>query len=221
MLDFATARRMMVDGQVRTADVTDRAIIQAMLDLPREWFVPDHADLAYLDTDLPVGRAEQGRQRRLLKPMVLARMVQALDLSPEDRVLVVGCATGYGAALVSRLAAQVIALEQDADLARQAETLLAKLGTGNVAVRTGSLPQGFAAAAPYDAILVEGCVEIEPDDLCAQLADDGRLVCIAGAGPAKKAVLYRRDDADITARPLFEASAAVLPGFSRAPAFVF
>ena len=221
MLDFATARRMMVDGQVRTADVTDRAITQAMLDLPRERFVPDNPDLAYLDTDLPIGGSGQGLQRRLLKPMVLARMVQALDLSPEDRVLDVGCATGYAAALLSRLAAEVVALEQDESLARQAASQLANLRITNVAVRTGPLVQGFAEAAPYNAILVEGGVDIQPQNLCSQLADGGRLVCIHRATAAPKAVIFRRDQDDITARPLFEASAAVLPGFSRAPAFEF
>src|SRR5262245_57987814 len=118
MTDFATARRHMVDGQVRTADVTDLRILTAMLEIPRERFVPSaSADLACLDLDLPVGASGS---RRLLKPMVFAKLIQAADLSSDDRVLDVGCTTGYGAAVLARIAGHVVALEQDADLAQTA-----------------------------------------------------------------------------------------------------
>ena len=122
MIDFALARRMMVDGQVRTSDVTDLRIVAAMLELPRERFVSEaDADLAYLDTDLPAVGAAAGEQvRHLLKPMVLAKLVQAAAVKAEDRVLDVGCATGYSAALLGRLARSVAALEQDPLLARLA-----------------------------------------------------------------------------------------------------
>src|SRR6185436_17542245 len=107
MPDFATARRMMVDGQIRTYDVTDPTVLSAMLAVPRERFVPaDRAGVAYIDTDLPVGRG-----RRLLKPMVLAKLLQAAAIRPEERVLDVGCATGYAAAVLARMGAQVVALE--------------------------------------------------------------------------------------------------------------
>ena len=201
----------------RIADVTDRALLDAMLDVPRERFAPGEAALAYLDLDLPVGTGT----RRLLKPMVLAKMLQALDLTPDDKVLDVGCATGYGAALMARLAGEVIALEQDDSLLAVAKAAFAASGITNVRAVQGRLTDGYKAESPYDAILVEGCIEIEPEILCAQLADGGRLICIQGAGPAAKALIYRRDGDDITGRAVFDANAAALPGFARAPSFVF
>lgn len=216
MVDYAALRRAMVDGQVRTADVTDRPLIRAMLDVPREDFVPAaQAELAYLDLDLPVG----GGGRRLLKPMMLAKMLQALDLKSADRVLDVGCATGYAAALLARLSGSVLALEEEPALVAQARSNLS--GLGNVAVREGPLRDGHAAGGPYDAILVEGAVEIDPESLCGQLADGGRLICIRGDGPAAKATLYTRSAADLTSRPVFDAFGPVLPGFSRPKSFVF
>ena len=216
MADFAALRRTMVDTQVRTADVTDRALIEAMLETPRELFVPQSsADLAYLDLDFPVG----GDDRRLLKPMVLAKMLQALAIGPEDRALDVGCATGYSAALLSQLAASVVALEEDEGLLRAAKTTLAR--TSNVEVVQGHLVDGYPVGAPYDVILVEGCIGVLPEKLCLQLADGGRLVCISGTGPATKATLYRRDLDDMTGQAIFDASGPSLPGFARPAAFVF
>lgn len=216
MADFAALRRTMVDTQIRPADVTDRAIIQAMLETPRELFVPQASSaLAYLDLDLPVGQSG----RRLLKPMVLAKMLQALNVAPEDRALDVGCASGYGAAVLSQLATSVVAVEEDPELLRAAQTTLAR--TGNVEVVQGPLVDGYQKAAPYDVILVEGCIAIQPDQLCQQLADGGRLVCIQGIGPATKATLYQRDLDDITRQPIFDAFGAALPGFAEPAAFVF
>lgn len=216
MADFATLRRMMVDGQVRIADVTDRPLIEAMLDVPRERFVPAaQSGLAYLDLDLPVGDGT----RRLLKPMVLAKMLQALELSADQRVLDVGCATGYTAALLARLCASVVALDELPGMAAQARANLA--GAGNVEVVEGQLTDGYMSRAPYDAILVEGAIELVPDRLCRQLADGGRLICIRGAGPAAKVILYRRDADDITPRTIFDAAGSILPGFAKPAAFAF
>jgi protein-L-isoaspartate(D-aspartate) O-methyltransferase len=216
MADSAILRRTMVDGQVRTADVTDRPLIQAMLDTPRERFVPPaQAAIAYLDVDLPAGDGG----RRLLKPMVLAKMLQALDLTADARVLDVGSAGGYAAAILSRLVASVVALEEQPDLVAQARASLA--GLDNVSVVEGKLADGDPAGAPYDAILIEGAVELEPDSLCRQLADAGRLICIRGAGPAAKVVLYRRDAGEMTPRSVFDAAGTLLPGFARPPAFAF
>lgn len=216
MADSATLRRMMVDGQVRTADVTQWPLIQAMLEVPREPFVPDaQAGLAYLDLDLPVGEGT----RRLLKPMVLARMVQALDISAETSVLDVGCATGYAAALMARLGASVVALEEPPELAAKARANLA--GHASVEVVEGKLADGYRARAPYRAILVEGAIELDPEALCRQLADAGRLICIRGSGPAGKVVIYSKNAEDITPRVIFDAAGSTLPGFVKPLAFAF
>lgn len=216
MIDFVTARRNMVEGQVRTADVTDLRIQAAMLDVPREAFVPQAAaGLAYLDLDVPLGAGG----RRLIKPMVLAKLMQAAEIAASDRVLDVGCGSGYAAALLARLAAQVIALEEDASLAKAARGALA--GIGNVTVEAGSLTEGWPQGAPYNAILIEGAVELVPAQLSGQLADGGRLVCILGPGPAAKAMLYRRSGDDMGARAIFDAAAPLLPGFVKPAEFAF
>jgi protein-L-isoaspartate(D-aspartate) O-methyltransferase len=217
MTDFATARRHMVDGQVRTADVTDLRILAAMLETPRENFVPSSAaGLAYLDLDLAVGEAGA---RRLLKPMVLAKLIHAANVASSDRVLDVGCSTGYAAAILSRITGQVIALEQDSGLAQTARAALAS--QSNVNVVSGPLIAGWPQGAPYDVILLEGATEIAPHTFLGQLKDRARLVCVLGSGPAAKAMLYCRSGEELGGRPIFDASAAVLPGFARAPVFAF
>lgn len=215
MTDFSTARRHMVDGQVRTADVTDLRVLDAMQEVPRERFVPPSATaLAYLDLDLPVGEG-----RRLLKPMVLAKLIHAADLSSTDRVLDVACATGYAAAVLAQIAGEVVALEQDPGLVKMAQTALT--GLPNVSVVSGPLTAGWAAGAPYDVILLEGATEVEPQSFCTQLKDGGRLVCVLGSGPDTKAMLYRRSGGEMGGRPIFDAAAAVLPGFRKTPVFAF
>src|SRR6185312_3999470 len=136
MVDFARQRHAMVDGQVRVNDVTDPRIIDAMLELPREQFVPkNRVELSYIDEDLPVSAAKGTTPARfLIEPMVLAKLVQALELAPEDRALVIGCATGYSAALLGKLVQDVVALEEDTDLAAAAKRTLRAIGTGNVSV---------------------------------------------------------------------------------------
>lgn len=215
MTDFTAARRNMVDGQVRTADVTDRRLLAAMLEVKREQFVaPAMAGLAYLDLDLPV---LEGSARRLLKPMLLAKLIQALDLASADRVLDVGCVGGYAAALLARLASQVVALEQDAGLVKVA----ALSALPRVTVVTAPLTEGFAPGGPYDAILLEGATEMPPHNLFRQLKDGGRLACVLGSGPASKAMLYRRSGGEVGGRPIFDAVAPVLPGYVQPPAFAF
>jgi protein-L-isoaspartate(D-aspartate) O-methyltransferase len=217
MFDTAAARRMMVDGQVRTADVTNPDLIAALLAVPRELFVPSAlAGQAYSDSDLRVGEG-----RALLKPMVLAKLIQAAQLDRGDHVLDVGCGTGYSSAVLSRIAGSVVALEDDAGLARRAREALAAAGAAPIVVVTGPLNAGWPGASPYDFILLNGAAEIAPETLGQQLKPTGRLACIFGHAPATKAMLYRMVEGQLVGRPIFDAAAAVLPGFVAPPAFVF
>jgi protein-L-isoaspartate(D-aspartate) O-methyltransferase len=221
MIDFANARRMMVEGQIRTSDVTDPRLLAAMLQVPREIFVPARKiDVAYLDLDLPV-HGSGAAARRLLKPMVLARLIQAAEVNENDRVLDVACATGYSSAVLAQIAAEVVALEADGALVQSAEDALRALGVTNVAVRIGTLTAGVPADGPYDVIVVNGAVEIMPEALSLQLKDGGRLVCVLRQGAVGRAMLYRSVEGDISGRAVFDAAAPLLPGFERPPAFVF
>ena len=216
MFDIATARRLMVDGQVRVADVTDPELLEAMLRLPRERFVPpERAELAYLDTDIPIAKG-----RALLKPMVLAKLIQAADVRREDRVLDVACGTGYSTAVLAGLAGTVIGLEDDPELARQAREALAAVGA-RAEVAVGPLTAGWPAGAPYDVILLNGATEIAPETLGGQLKPDGRLACVFGRSPAAKATIYRLSEGHLVGRPVFDAAEPLLPGFAAPPEFVF
>ena len=221
MSDFSTARQKMVDGQVRPSDVTDVRIIEAMLSVPREAFVPaDRQGLAYLDLDLDV--SEAGRAKRcLIKPAVLAKMLQAVDIGENDNVLVVGCASGYAAAVAARLARRVTATESDAALAATAGDVLGRLGFGNVTVRAAAAADGDETNAPYDAIVLAGATEIIPDRLYRQLKEGGRLVGVFAMSRPQRAVLVTRSHVDFGDRTLFDAAVPVLPGLERPPAFVF
>lgn len=222
MLDFALARRMMVDSQIRPSDVTDLSIIAAMLDVERERFVaPSRTGLAYLDIDVPVNEPTDGRSARcLLKPMVLAKLIQAAEITATDTVLDVGCASGYSTVVLARLAASVVALEEDAALAAWAKAKLAEAGAAHIAVVVGPLASGWSTGGAYDVIILEGATEISPRALFGQLNDGGRLVCVQGRDAAK-AMLYRSSAGEVSGRVLFDAAAPPLPGFAERPAFVF
>lgn len=221
MIDFAQARRTMVDGQVRVNDVTDAALIAAMLEIPREKFVPEaRASLAYIDDDLCVREAADGKPARyLVEPMVLARLIQALGNLASARVLDIGSATGYSAAVLSRLANSVVALEDEASLRKSAEKALG--GYRNVELASGPLAAGWAAGAPYDAILLQGAVERVPETLLGQLRDGGRLAAVIRKDSAAKAALFSRVGENISARRLFDAAIPPLPGFEAPKTFVF
>jgi protein-L-isoaspartate(D-aspartate) O-methyltransferase len=228
MVNFRAARRAMVDGQVRTSDVTNLDLIEAMLTIPREAFVPERlAAFAYIDRDLALPTSG-GAPRYMIKPALTAKLIQACAMDAQDRVLVVGSATGYSAAVASRLAGTVTALEEDPALGEEAPAVLRRLGFTKVTPVTGRLTGGWPAAAPYDVILAEGGVELVPDALFAQLSDGGRLVTVlynaAGGrleGLMGKAMLFRPAGGEDGGRPLFDAAAPLLPGFAKAPAFAF
>jgi protein-L-isoaspartate(D-aspartate) O-methyltransferase len=217
MIDFTKARRMMVDSQLRPTDVNDREVLEAFLAVPRERFVSaDLASVAYLDRDLAVDA-----RRALLKPMVLARMIQAAEIKASDRALDVACGTGYSSAILARLAAAVTALDDDAERSRRCAEILTQVGGGNVSAVCGPLEAGWQAGAPYDVIVVNGACETEPQALMRQLAEGGRLVAVIGTGPDGRATLFRKDRGEIGSRAVFDATAPALPAFAKAPAFVF
>ncbi|WOH47603.1 protein-L-isoaspartate O-methyltransferase [Bradyrhizobium sp. sBnM-33] len=221
MSGFATARQKMVDGQVRPSDVTDIRIIDAMLAVPREAFVPENKQaLAYLDLDLDV--SEGGSAKRfLIKPAVLAKMLQAAEIRQTDRVLVVGCATGYAAAVIARFVTQVTATESDSALAARAQAILAANGYGNVTVRTAAPADGDPANGAWDVIVLNGATEIVPERLYGQLQNGGRLVGVFATSLPARATMVTCWHGDFGHRTLFDAVAPVLPGMELVPAFVF
>jgi protein-L-isoaspartate(D-aspartate) O-methyltransferase len=221
MSGFSIARQKMVDGQVRPSDVTDIRIIDAMLAVPREAFVPPlQRAMAYLDIDLDVS-AGLSAKRYLIKPVVTAKMLQAAEIRDTDNVLVVGCATGYSAAIVAKLAAQVTATEADAALAGKAQDVLALVGCPNVTVRAAAAAEGDAANAPYDVIMLNGATEVTPVGLYRQLKDGGRLVGVFAMMQPQRAMVVTHSHGDFGTRALFDAAVPVLPGLGRLPAFIF
>ena len=219
--DFAAARANMVNCQVRPTDVTDYALIEAMLEIPRERFVPaDRRFASYVDEDVPVADGPGGR-RYIMEPSPFAKLVQLADVGPNDTVLDIGCTTGYSTAVLARISGSVIALESDADLAARATDTLSELGIDNAAVVEGTLSEGYPKEAPYDVIVLEGAVDEVPDTLLDQLAEGGRLVAIVGRGLAARARLHVRDEGIVSSRPDFNAAIPSLPGFEAAAGFVF
>lgn len=222
-IDYQAARTKMVDNQLRTTDVTDYAVLDAFLAVPREAFVPDRLKpLAYIDDDLEIRPADaSGPARHLIEPSPFAKLVQLAELRSGDVVLEIGTGCGYGAAILSRIAASVVALESDEALAAGAASRLSDLGFGNVTVVTGPLAAGCPSRAPFDVIVLSGAVEVLPQAILDQLRDGGRLVAVEGRGNAARAKLYIRDGAIATPRIAFNASVPALPGFERVPTFEF
>ncbi|MBS0125102.1 protein-L-isoaspartate O-methyltransferase family protein [Thetidibacter halocola] len=215
MTDFATRRRMMVDTQVRPSDVTEFPIIDAMLTVPREAFVPrDRIEAAYVSDNVPLGGG-----RVLLEPRSFAKMLDALDLSNNDLVLHVGAGLGYGPAVIARIAEAVVALEDDAERVEEAQAILTEQGSDNVILHEGALADGVAEHGPYDAILVEGGVEQVPAGLVAQLKDGGRIACIFMDNALGTVRIGHKLDGRMSWRFAFNAGAPVLPGFEKAREF--
>ena len=215
MSEFSSRRMMMVDTQVRPSDVTKFPIIDAMLSVPREVYVPDdRREAAYVGENLPIGGG-----RVVLEARTLAKLLDALDLRPGEMVLDLGCGLGYSAAVIARIVGTVVAIEDDERLAAEAQRLLSEEGVDNALVVAGPLAAGAAKHAPYDAITVQGGVETVPDSLLAQLKDGGRIGAIFMDGPLGTAKIGYKSDGRVTWRPVFNASAPVLEGFRKAHAF--
>jgi len=202
MTDFAQARRIMVDNQLRTSGITDRRLLAAMGDVPRELFVPpSRRELAYIDGVQPLNAT-----RKLGPPAPFAKLVQLAAIEHTDRALDLGCGTGYSSAVLARLAAEVVAVDDDAGLTGEARKTLAAQGAGNVTIVDGALATAGKSKGPYDVIVVEGVVAEVPDALFAQLKPEGRLVAlIGGAGEVPVAHLFAKSGKGIAARADFDA----------------
>ena len=218
MVDYTAARLNMVESQIRTDRVTDDALLEAFEQVPRELFVPEELrGVAYVDEDLAVGQG-----RHMMEPRVLARLLQAARPEPQDIVLDIGCGTGYATAILARLSATVVALEDGGDLAARANEVLGALEVDNAVVVEGPLNEGYAKQAPFNVIVVNGGVAEVPSAISGQLAEAGRLVTVvrnsAGMG---RAILMQCTGGVVSSRPLFDAAVPVLPGFEVEPGFVF
>lgn len=216
MTDIALQRTNMVESQIRPSDVTDRRILRAMAELPRERFVaPALAPLAYADEALPLSEPASPSGRRMLSPRTLAKLLQLARIEPTDSILVVGSGRGYGAAVTARLGGTVIALEEDESLQLAAKSALN--GTGNVSFASGVLSAGATAQGPFDVIILEGTADEIPDAISAQLKPGGRLVAVINSNGVGQATLVRNQGRTVA----FEAEITPLPGFQRAPVFSF
>lgn len=225
--DFAHLRSTMVDCQIRTFDVTDHAVIARFLEVPRETFLPaELAPFAYSDMPLKLPRGTAESPVHLLPPAILARLIQAADVRPMDKVLDIASGTGYSAAILAGLAGEVVALEADVGRAENVKANLAAVGLGAVRVLSGPLSDGAAADAPFDVILVNGATEAHLDRLFLQLRSGGRLLAIlhkAGAGGygASHVVRFDAQAGRISSAVLFDADAPVLQDFRKDAEFVF
>jgi protein-L-isoaspartate(D-aspartate) O-methyltransferase len=225
MIDFATARRTMVESQLRPTKVTDPRLLAAMGELPRELFLPpSRQPLAYMDAAVEVWPATDGAlPRYLLAPVVLARLIQLASVEAADSVLDIGCATGYSTAVLSRLASSVTAVEVEPELVAAASANLAALGIGNATVVEGALTEGAPDAAPFDVIFINGSIVDVPTGLPAQLKDGGRLVAIVAGGEGRpgqpKASLFVTVEGETSGVFHFDANAKPLPGFAQAVCF--
>lgn len=215
MQDFAARRMTMVDTQVRPSDVTKFPIIDAMLRIPREDFVPENmVETAYVGENLMIAPG-----RVLLEPRTLAKMLDALEITDKDLVLDIGCGTGYSSAVLAQMAQAVVAVEEDTKLAQDAEAALAHVGAESVVVHTGPLVDGAAMHAPFDAMLVEGGIQMFPDALAAQLHENGRVVALFMSGQLGVVRMGTKQNGIIGWRDIFNATAPMLSGFTPAPTF--
>ena len=217
MTDFAQAREAMVDCQVRPSDVTRYTIIDAMLSVPRENFVPQNMrDVAYAGQDI-----EFAPNRVVLDPRVAAKMLDAVAIGPQDMVLNIGCGYGYLAALIGNMAEAVVATEPDTEIAEQAVQILAQIEADNVIVETAELTAGAPEHGPYDVVVLEGAVEVIPETILDQVKDGGKIVAIFRENGVGQCRLGQKAGDIVSWRRAFDATAPVLPGFNAEKHFEF
>lgn len=217
MANYQNRRNLMVDTQVRPSDVTKFPIIEALLSVPREDYVPDDKrDAAYIGENIAIGGG-----RVLLEPRTLAKMLDALDVQPSDVVLDLGCGLGYSTAVLAQLADFVVSVEDDADRTEEAQQILSSHGVDNAAVFEAPLAEGAAKNGPYDVIILQGAVETVPDALLAQIKEGGRIAAIFAEGALGVVRVGRKIDGTVNWRMSFNAGAPVLPGFAKDAAFTF
>ena len=216
---FETARKAMIDSQIKPNKIIDERVVSAFASTPREEFVPRALrDVAYIDEDLTLAGG-----RYIIEAMVMGRMLQALDLKPAQNILLVGAGTGYTAALLSQLCASVIAIDNRNSAVEKTQELLGKMEIGNVAVLKSKLTEGYPSEGPYDAIIIEGGVEVMPEELLSQLAPEGQCAAIwRTSGTAQgEASLWSRSGNGFSRRGLFNAQVPTLSEFKAKPGFVF
>lgn len=215
MTDYAARRITMVDTQIRPSDVTKFPIIDAMLSVPREEFLPaGRQEAAYIGENISLDR-----NRVILEPRTLAKMLDALDVQRDELVLDVGCALGYSSAIIARLAEAVVAVDDDKDMVNEAQDILSREGADNVILQLGTLADGAAEHGPYDAMIIQGGVERLPDRLLAQLKDEGRIACLFMENELGVVRIGYKNGQSISWRFAFNASAPVLAGFQQEAAF--
>jgi len=218
-MNYAAARRSMVENQIRTNRIRDPLVVRAMSDLPRELFLPEHLyGVAYADEDIPLGNG-----RFLIEPLVAALLLQTADIRSDDVVLTVGCATGYLPGLAASIASAVVAIDEDSECTARASSILTDLGMNTVAVVEGPLSEGYAKQAPYDVILFAGAIAKVLDAIVAQLADNGRMVAVMRdkAHLLGRGVLYLKTAGVLSRRDVFDAGTPFLPGFQPVETFTF
>jgi len=216
-MDFTTARRNMVDCQILPNRVDDERIIDALLEVPREKFVPDPlSGIAYVDESIPIGNG-----RCVMETMVIARLLQIASLRSEDMVLAIGCGTGYAVSILAKIVDTVVAVESDKALVQKATENFAAVGLSNIAVIEGVLSDGNIGQGPYDFIFFDGAVTKVPAKISDQLTENGRLAAIVTDNGFSKACLYTRYADLLTMREVFDAGTPLLPGFEKEEVFVF
>lgn len=216
-MDFAAARHLMVETQVRTNDVTNTAVIAAMRTLPREVFAPPARRLlAYSDIELEVAPG-----RTLMRPRDLSKLIAAVSPQPGDRALEIAGATGYGAAVLALICQEAVLLEHDPDLNFAAVAAFGASGVERVQTASSPVVGGWPDMAPYDVIILNGAAEVVPDAWIAQLAEGGRLGVVVRSGPAGQARIYTKARGVVSYRVAFDAAPPVAPGLAAAPEFSF